>query len=530
VLGVLFVVVCGLLMFNVPPMMDEMMPYHVLSCLSHPGAHYNSFSQPCDGSLDLTILKMKLPLRAFAYVGAFSSLLYAPAFELVRNFHSARFLGVVSIVVCGVGIWRLTRASPLTVLAVVGLSFPFVFQMMTNTGHVGFQCSLVVWIPILLRKLMCAERRIQALGLSLLVGGLLFLGIEQKPLFLLFIPTVVLVGFLLSVPEDRGLASHLGPFVRRLLPAGILTASLTLLLFSASTTRFVDGARPIKGSEESYWHALASPQSGVLTPGPLSTFLLDLSRFSHRLFDVNSSSLTDTPHFVTDLVDTAVFWSIVLVALLGCLLVEARSGTSGQSWIKRPVVIFAGAAVIIWCSLVGFESHGVWGGHHVVFVFPYLLAALCVSLETLAARRRTLLLFTLVLTQLFLFAGLFQKKPVWFADWERVEILDYIESTGVGPSSVVAHVDWGTYYPSALYADRDEVVVNVRGLQDEATFRQLKEIAQTTKRSLLFVKAAKSGVDWRRFQRSFDGLALVKAAGNSDSGWELWRWQTPGPL
>jgi hypothetical protein len=511
--GLLFAGVVSLLVFQVPPMMDEMQPYHLISCLFYPNAHYNTFLQPCDGSLDLTVLGLKLPLRAFTYVGATSSLLYFPLFALVRNFHSARFLGALFILLALAGIRRLTRASPLTVLAVAGLSFPLAFQMMTNTGHVALQCALLVWVPVLMRDAMLAERRSRILALNLSIGALLFLGVEQKPFFMLFIPTLALVGFLLSAPADQSPLRHLVPFVRRLAPAGALLGSLLLLLFSARTH-----------AGKSYWEEL--PSVPDRPPGPIVPYLLDLSRFAHRLFEAPCCALGRSPNLATDIACTAIFWAVVLVALATGLQLSRRpSARALVASLRQPALVLAGGSLLIWCSLLIFWKHGVWAGHHVVFVFPYLLSALCLALEALAPKTRALLLSALVLSQLGLFAGLLQKKPAWHANWERVELLDHLTESGLGRTSIVAHVDWGTYYLSALYGDREQIVVNPHSPETEETFRQLKDLARETKRSIVFVRTAKGMVDWRFIQRAFDHLELIHSVGDAQTGWELWRWQ-----
>src|SRR5262249_23282580 len=147
-IALLFAGFCAAIMFGVPPNMDEYLPYQPLACRSFPGAGLHVFRDGC-GLYDLRLPGGAwLPLRSYWYIGAASSAFYWPLYQIWPHYLSGRVLGVVSLLLVVVGASRLTGSGWALSLLVLGLFFPLAYQVIADTGPVGFQCVLVFWIPV----------------------------------------------------------------------------------------------------------------------------------------------------------------------------------------------------------------------------------------------------------------------------------------------------------------------------------------------------------------------------------------------
>jgi len=103
-----FLLMAAAVVWLMPPNMDEMLPFHVLACRTHPASVLNSLREPCDGSYLLHGPFGLTVQRAYGYVGGLSSFLYAP-------FHAAA-PGLVTQYLVGLG-WLGLFAALLSALA-----------------------------------------------------------------------------------------------------------------------------------------------------------------------------------------------------------------------------------------------------------------------------------------------------------------------------------------------------------------------------------------------------------------------------
>jgi hypothetical protein len=501
-LGLLFCVAISLLIFAVPPNMDEYLVYEPLACSTHPLAR-GMIGTACDW-WKLTLFGYELRIRSYPYIGLSSSLFHAPLFFLIPHWVSARLLGLISLLLVLVGVQRLTRASYSTVLIVVGLCFPFAYQVLADTGPVGFHMVLFAWIPLLIREIDQAPGGASLRWRQIALGLGIFLGIEQKPFIAAFLPVIAAVGVALTFTDAQFSRKHVQLMKRLILPFA-LCAIPTALLLSAQTE-----------NGQSYLGYLLdfSQQTNPNIPSKffrhiyqhLAHYLGNVARFADRNYPVETGGV-----YAYLAGTTTVFW-----AFYAGILAMSRS------WSKpAPRILLIGCLGSIAVLALVRQT---WRCHHAVFVFPFLLPALCIAVEQIKLMRvRNRLLGGLLCTQLLFFALIPFQSTREDASWSRLKVLSYLKASGLDCGNLIIHYDWGAYYLSALYGSTYQRAGFLRDFVTEPKLAEVLEFSTTTGADPVFVMRAEGNHDWALLRKYFPDLRIVFSATDESGGWQLWR-------
>lgn len=495
----------------VPPNMDEYVHYHPLACAAFPLAELHTFRAGCDGRLDLAPFGRWLPLRSYRYIGASTALWYLPLYELWPSRHGPRLLGVVSLLLAASGIARLARVPWRIAWLACALCVPLAFLLVVDTGPVGYQVACTAWAAVLLRFVLTRETGATELAASALLGLLLFLGVEQKPFFAYQLPGIALLGVVLARMEDRerGHRWSVTGVAVRLAPAGIVLATLTVLLLGAETRRGypylydltrVGGTIPLLDVAAQLEHLRSS---NVLH------YVTDFRGFGHRVYGFRPGPA---------------HWATLLYWIAGAVAVGAALRVSPEPGALARRLVACGVAFLGTLALVNLNRL-VWGGHHVIGAWPFLVAALAFALGDAwtAGRRWTVLavLVVLALSQAWVLHGILARRPDPVSSWDLVAIHDYLDESGLARENVVVVLDWGSYYVKSLYGPREQLVTYLEPLRERAEARRLRALARRVGRKLAVVRRRDTSADLAVVEAELPRLARREVPGAAGE-WELW--------
>lgn len=135
-----------------PYNMDEFCHYHPIISRHYKYNVLNTFRENCRG-YDLSFLNtgLVLPLRAYAYEGSSSSLYYYPLFLIWKDPRSARFLGLLFLLVQSLLLARIFNQRYEYTLLFLLCFFPYFFQHLVDTGPINFTTTsifLLYWLMI----------------------------------------------------------------------------------------------------------------------------------------------------------------------------------------------------------------------------------------------------------------------------------------------------------------------------------------------------------------------------------------------
>ena len=187
---VIFLYMTTMIITVVPIQVDESIQYHVIACDFYKNAKYHTFWNPCDGPTNLNLLGNQLK-RAYHYVGGFSSYFYYPFFRLYPSILTQRLVGVFFLIAIVGTLTVLESENKLTVVVLFGLSFPLIYQLANDTGPVRYGLFIGTFTPWFVKRLIRLKRKSVKALLSIILGFLLFLAVEDKPFFIYLLPSAV---------------------------------------------------------------------------------------------------------------------------------------------------------------------------------------------------------------------------------------------------------------------------------------------------------------------------------------------------
>lgn len=465
-----FLLMAAAVVWLMPPNMDEMLPFHVLACRTHPASVLNSFREPCDGSYLLHGPFGLTVQRAYGYVGGLSSFLYAP-------FHAAA-PGLVTQYLVGLGWLGLFAALLSRLSSRPGLAFwltlsffPFVYQFTHDTGPIRVAAVAFPAAALLVRAVAGRGRMLQGIG-GALTGVLFTLALEDKPFFVYLLPAAVIfaaTGLVAPAAASRpSSAEEWRTVLRRAVnawPFGlgfaiVFAIGAALVLFSTTP----DG--------RFYLDALRRSRQALPTRYILDLnigYLVAWSSFAHRVYDVPPKTILTllqvaTVAFYAASAAAAVMW-------MGRALLSVRIVLLGACFAALAVVFLA--------------TGNVWAGHHAVFLLIPLVAILIEIVAAAPRRAATALTAAYLGLGVVSAAAVFSRAPQIQSSPERDRIIAAVNRDEVAEGSIVNHSAWGIYYIHALYAPRSALVVYTEPLVEKDA-RAILDIARRTGRRTLY--------------------------------------------
>ena len=493
-----FALFTSTLIYSIPPNDDEYLFDVPLVCKEYPMAAKNIFRYNCDNS-NLYILGEPFKLLSFYYTGAGATILHYPFYKLINNHNSTRFLGLTLLFFTSLFAARLTKTKLWMSLLIVGCSYPLAYQSLFDTGPVAFQCMSIFGLPYLLSVILAEESKKKRIFLSLVLGFWAFFALEQKAIFALALPSTALLFFAFY---DR--KTTFKNLISAVLPGLLLFAVLTGLLFSGKTqwgsTYFNDivGLGKItedKASKETvYEHAIFF----------IDGYLTNLFHFSHR-------------HFVTDLypsryISLAII-SLMFISISSCLYFATKPR-------RERFYLWTLSAGLVFFLIA--QTKGSWAGHHIIFVFPFVLSQVLSSLSSLQEklpRASTIVLSLILLLNASLILIIDKKNFHDDSSWGKLEIYKILDDKDFSKKHIVAHLDWGSYLADSLYGPKDQFVVSIEPLWSENTMKDLIKIAKEADRKIAIMKKVKTDSN---FEIVKSHLPTLEKAPTNTRTWELW--------
>jgi len=489
----------------VPYCMDEFLQYNEIIYGHYPNNNLNVFNE-APGLYDLNVYNtgVVLPLRCYYYMGVVPAIVYYPLFLVWQHPMSARFSGILLLIVQAALLARIVRFRVEYLFLGLLIFFPYLFQHLVETGLVGLQIACLLGTYLLLRRWFDEPTWRRALGMAVLV----FLGIWTKLSFLWYAPalTVIAAGFAWDNrrrPFDR---RRLVSYLRQGAAAVAVLLILLSVLFLAT-----DPGNP---ERYPYWEQLFGSDHGPshsvaafldlegLRSLPVFDTLWNPWRAAERVFDPPSEK------------PRALVYSFVLYAaapLLWIILI-VQGWPESRSVVRRSALTYAGFWLTV---LMIFLSKEAWAMHHTVLAYPFLILGFLISLEGIRdgamadgrprnyRRTMVIVMSVLLVTNGYYFVSL----PSLRIDPEnhpsRIALNARLADGRLAGKYIYVVLDWGMYFYQALYGHRDQSVLYVAPLTPPRA-RALAELKTRTGRKLLFLYHPRlPGHDLQALRRQF---------------------------
>ncbi len=509
-----------LLYLNLPPDMDIFSHYHALACMLHPLSKYDTFRAGCS-NLTLTIAGF-IPWPRNYYYGGFSSIIPYGFLRFLLPFWQSGML--MSVLWAGLALWalvRLTAVNAWIASFLIAGNFLFAFNAMADIAWIMPLTALLFIIPCLIRASLEAQGNSQCkrwLWLQAALAMAIFYGTDVRPMFMYYLVGCSVFVLLAFQEEPNSLFKTAKRISISCAPAMALTTLLLSLLFFARTA-----------GGWFYWKDIAHVSERFQSLGPywrhvvnlFTTYMLQFPNSGGLFYGLESYALLASPMRLDYVLLTLPFWVIALFIYYRYSVV---SFSNAAPLMHRRMVrgLFVGAIVLFLVISLDMRSRH---GFYIIPATAYMLAALTLCTDYLWRKQAIRLMPIVVLlgvSQIICTFYVVTQKPVHSRSWDRIPILNIINQPQVGDSAVIVHLDWGTYFISALFGAKNQIVTYNDPIRLEE-LRRLKAIAQKEHRALLFVKLShRSLANFEMIKNEVPDLQKIFPTDNQSSEWEAW--------
>ncbi len=484
-----------LVLIFLPSNMDEFLPYHVISCDYYPNAELHTLREPCDSSYDLNLWGLTLK-RAYFYVGSWSSWLYYPLFLLIPHPISHKLLGAIFFLVI---LWLTNRleqdhSKQSWWLLRLAISFPILYQLVFDTGPVRWGLLVLFGSPLLIKYIQQQRNIIFNLAIQLLLGITVFLAVEDKPFFLYLVPSLVCVCLAYNCTSIKDAVKLLSNTI------------LASLVFVTLTGIYLFGA---KVGEVSYFEHLSRFSGDRSWQRAWEVLQLNLSHLTNWYLCAHRN--WSAVGFVHD-VNAHLGITLLELVLFSLWKVRHQFNHSRAIWLSLALL----------CSTLIFLSmQNVWAGHHFIFSYAILFLLFNHCLNYASCNIKQIFLVLTSLYAIFISLQFLFTQPFVEASREREHIFSYLAQPEIGQSYVIVHNNWGTYYQSALYGDRQQLVIYAEPM-GEAEVARIVEVSRGLDRGVLIVcrgDKCNANTLHNQFQKQFTFMPVALPT----QEWQVWR-------
>jgi len=470
----------------VPFNMDEFLQYHAFSCQHYPLNKYNIFREAC-GLYDLApIGQAFLPLRSYEYVGSVTALFYYPLFQLWPSPYSARFLGIIFLMLQALILRRHFKVNFLWTFIGLMLFMPYAFLHVADSGQVVFQTSSIFFIYFFMRKWMSSleQKNNQGWIYPLLLGIVIFFGVWVKLTYVFMLPAIA--GIMMYYFFE-----HRNVIVKRktnfLIGTAILLASTGGLCFLLANSLSRMGFR--------YYQLIQhSPKINIFD---FSGFA---ENFSARIGQYLIDPLTAAHYFFEGTFLSVSALRTILMIIIGLLFLYGLWKIHSQK-IKVRFVFFNIALFIVTLLIMGMSAK-TWAMHHVIFSFPFLIWAAFYIISHIQSKRFVAaLLGALFVLNVNIYYTL-TTLDYWEKDRNHPALYrfgQFLDERYQG-THMYAVLDWGFYYIKTLYGVKDQGVIYIEPFNSTMLVERLKQVLAMAHRKPIFIIK----------EDNVQGLALMK--------------------
>jgi len=498
IIAILAAGMAAMIIFGVPVSVDESVQYHVIACSDYPNARYHTFWNPCDGSMDLHLLSVRIP-RSYNYIGSLSSDLYWPFYKLYPSIATQRTLGLFFLVAYLFVIGRLEPDYPPAVWILFGVSFPILYQVIADTGPIRYSLFLITLTPLWIKLIDGAKAARRVAILSVVLGTLLFLAVEDKPFFLYFTPSIVALALAYNDdPRISVLQSAQRLLVRNWIAVATFLSLTTLYLFGAQTTWGTSYLAELMNS--------VKPTNIASVSLTIVSYLTNFAKFSSMVYETRQFRLLNV-----SLTLAIWLWSFVFVAKAFRLDPALR---------RKMLLTLTAFASSIFVMLI---ARNTWTGHHFIYCFVMAMFVVCQAISRVE-RNRKAFLAAYCLATLLMIVQIPYWNPGQTWSWERYKLFEYLKQPDTGSQYVIAHLSKGTYYVSSLYGDRAQLALQVGELDPDTATRLISLSNQLHRRLLCVCHGA--GCDAETLKQKFQSRVTFAEVPLSTREWHVYA-ETP---
>ena len=497
----------------VPYTMDEFIQYHAIICHHYPWNHLNKFRESC-GGYDLNLLNttIKAPLRVYEYVGSFTAVYYYPLFLIWKSPLSARFIGMIFLLIQSLVLSKLFRINFLYIfIGLIGF-FPYFFQHIVDIGPVALQTSSVLITYFLINKWI----KTLQIKYPLCIAVLTFINIWTKLSYFWELPGL----FILLLVKYWG---HIQPnksnvrifFKQFLLSFFILSALCYFLFFSTSPDN--PNVRPyINVIKTSTSYTLKEMMQGKWLQSRVINYLINPLQGTDWIYKVSP------PTNFSYIYDLFNYISIPLILLL----LYFKLKTKGKGELLHPTIYYVTFIITL---LVIMRTKDARHMHHTILAFPYLILSTISTLKFLSElpkehfslrflASRWLIIFILLNSFLFF---TFSKQPLRsYSDPSIIQINKFLNNNDLARKYFYVCVDWGMYYYQGLYGPHNQSVLYLQPLNSQRQIDDLKNLSKDHNRKLMFIhNTVNPGSDIGLIRSSFNVERWNKI--NENSAWQV---------
>lgn len=439
-----------LIVFVVPPNMDEFGQYSPLACFNTKKFSYYDYTYPCNGVYSLLLFGKNLMLRSYSYLGLTKAIFYAPVYFLWRSYFSARLLNVVYLILFAFFFKKISNLKWFEVCSLTFLFFPISFQFVVDTSPVCFHLFAAMTTVYLLKTLKYDS----PVYMFLLLGLLSFLAVWDKMTYYWMVPGLVAILIFFGFRNTKKISGdnvvlylikYAEAFFTMFFPLSLLVSAKVPTGETYIEYQMAQFFSRAQG--ETFLPRILSHFTNAIFP-----YFASFSNFAHRIYAHEASEMIPLDY------PTLLFWINVLI-LVFCLLniyLKNKDKKLVESKSALFVYLFGFLSTLFLVS----GNKDSWAGHHVILSFPFLILVLAEALNLVKKIypkvSNLFIIFMLLINVLLLYENL-SREPFLTEDWSKVEILKYLKKEGSDKALVIAP-DWGAYYIFLLYGNKNHLV------------------------------------------------------------------------
>lgn len=482
---------------------DQWIHFQPIACHLYPNGmlHRQPFREWC-GSKDLIVWGMRLPLRAYSYIGVTQAILFLPFWKIFQAPVALHVFTGILWFINSILLARLLVAPWFLVMSVAMVSTPIFSQHVIDTGPFSAQFTMILLALLTIVSAMTARSLLLTIFVGFLSAIPAFLAFEQKATVVFGIPAafVLFVGACLRMKVVQRFS-----WKSVLLRVGVVAISCTAAL-APLVWYYINLANPFG---HAYWGELLSHSRNysisqiaewrIHADELFRLFVVYPSTFFHRVFGVTR---LEFPTFIPSME-----WIFAVVAVL--LSIQRR-------WWYLLFLLLSLAASVGGFLMVS-RSMESWAGHHLVYALMIPFLSLTVMLTAIWERWWWSVLpvvFALLYIQVPRYIDLPFVKPLDHSDKAKEEILAIVNEPAFAASHVVVHLSWGAFFQDSLFGPPSQIVT----WSDYPKHPDIAKLAAETGRRVAYIHLQSDP----RAKGVPEELGWKLLAVSSSGGWELW--------
>jgi len=491
---------------------DEFVSYHILACHFYKNNMLNSFRESCSGyDLNLYNTGLTLPLRSYHYIGSFPSIYYLPLFSIWSSPISARFLGMIFLLVQSIILSKLFKIKLEYIFIGFIFFFPYLFQHLVDTGPIGLQTTSIFIIYYLLDKWF----RSQKFMYPILISILIFLSIWTKLTYIWLLPGTFLL-LIIKIIEYKTKILQKNSikkiFIHLLISFVLLIFLLSSILLATTPDNpsFMPFIDQLKNSNTIFTKQLSA--KNILEDNTIIKSLINPLEATQRIYEIEKPT---TVAYVFDI------FIILSIFFLSTILLLKNTKYNSKNFIT--IILFI-LSFLISLVLIIFTKNA-WAMHHTILSFPFIIITffyLISSLIKLNLKRKILNIWLVIFVfiNLYFFYIFPNQKIRIHDDPSKVKLNKVLNNEYLAKNYFFVVIDWSMYYIQSLYGNKNQSVLYFDPIKNIDEINKIKEISYKENRKILFVynsKVQDNDIELIKSSFNLKSCDLI----NEDSAWNI---------